>query len=47
MSLWNELKSPEVLIGLGLFALGSLVLWHRWGKKGKSTPWPIGIAMPF
>lgn len=43
----DELRRPEVLIGLLLFTAGALVLWHAWQQEEHSAPWPLGAVMPF
>jgi hypothetical protein len=49
MAKFHFMQNPkrEIVLGLILFILGSLLLWDAWGHRGKNTPWPLGMAMPF
>lgn len=40
-------RKKEIMIGLVFFIIGSYLLWDAWGHRGKNTPWPLGMAMPF
>jgi hypothetical protein len=37
----------EMILGLTLFIIGSFLLWDCWAHRGRNTPWPLGVAMPF
>lgn len=43
--LYGEVTRPQVLLGLLLFTVGAVVLWHAW--RDRNTPFPIGTFMPF
>jgi hypothetical protein len=49
MAKFHVIQNPkrEITIGLILFVLGSFLLWDAWAHRGKNTPWPLGMAMPF
>jgi hypothetical protein len=40
-------KKLEITLGVIAFAIGSLLLWDAWEKRGKGSPFPLGILMPF
>jgi hypothetical protein len=39
--------STELWLGVGLYVVGSILLWDTFVQRGRSAPWPLGMATPF
>jgi hypothetical protein len=42
-----ENRKAEILIGLALFLLGSLLMYDAFDGRGKKVPWPGGAILPW
>jgi len=40
-------RKVEILVGLVLFLVGSMLIWDAFDGRGKKVPWPGGAIMPF
>jgi hypothetical protein len=40
-------RKAEILIGLVLFLLGSLLMYDAFDGRGKKVPWPGGAILPW
>jgi hypothetical protein len=37
----------EMWIGVGMYAIASVLLWDAFIQRGDSAPWPLGVVTPF
>jgi hypothetical protein len=40
-------RKYEILIGLALFIIASMLIWDAFDGRGKKMPWPGGAIMPW
>lgn len=40
-------RKAEIMLGLGLFLFGALLLYDAFDARGKKVPWPGGAIMPW
>lgn len=42
-----EDRKCEILLGLGLFLVGALLIYDAFDRRGKKVPWPGGAILPW
>lgn len=40
-------RKVEILVGLVFFAIGALLIYDAFDRRGKKVPWPGGAILPW